>query len=238
MDNQWIRTEWLIGSAGLEKLAGSTVAVFGLGGVGSYTVEALCRSGIGRLILIDYDRIALSNLNRQLIATHETIGRLKVDVAAERVRSINPKCQVISHALFWPADISLAEAARWLPAPVDYLVDAIDTVSAKINLVEMARAMQVPIVSCMGTGNKRDPDRLQLTELSRTHVCPLARVMRRELKKRGIDHLKVVFSDEQPARQPLPPSEDGRRIAPASIAFVPAAAGLLLASAVVNDLLV
>ena len=230
------RTRMLLGDEGLDRLAAARVAVFGLGGVGGYAVEALARSGVGALDLTDGDRISESNLNRQLLATTATLGQFKPDAAAERVALIAPGCKVRTRYLFYDS-----ERANWFDfTHYDYVVDAIDTVSSKLLLVEQARAAGVPIISCMGTGNKLDPSALRISDISETSVCPLARVMRRELKKRGIEHLKVVWSPEPPlcpAPDPETMAEDpARRAVPGSTAFVPAAAGLLLASAVVRDL--
>jgi tRNA A37 threonylcarbamoyladenosine dehydratase len=219
----------------MEKLSRSRVAVFGLGGVGSYAVEALARSGVGALDLIDSDRVALSNLNRQIIATAETVGMPKVDAAEARIRSINPDCTVRKSTVFFlPENAGEFDFAAW-----DYVADAIDTVSGKIALVLAARAAGTPIISAMGTGNKLDPSLLRVSDIYETSMCPLARVMRRELKKRGVERLQVVWSPEEPLT-PEQPEEDppeGRRSVPGSSAFVPAAAGLLMASAVVRDLI-
>ncbi len=232
--NQFSRTELLLGKNGVEKLKSAHVAVFGLGGVGSYAVEALCRSGIGTFTLIDNDTVSLTNLNRQLIATQNTIGQYKTDVMKERILSINPDAQVIIKTEFYlpetPFDFS----------GIDYIVDAIDTVTAKLHLIETAHKLHIPIISSMGTGNKLDPTRLEVTDISKTSVCPLARVMRRELKQRGINHLKVVYSKEEPIA-PLydEESEDkgssGRK-APGSVAFVPSVAGLMLAGEVIKEI--
>ena len=228
------RTRMLLGDEAMEKLARSRVAVFGLGGVGGYVVEALARSGVGALDLIDSDTVAPSNLNRQIIAAASTLGMPKVDAAEARVKSINPACAVRkSTAFFLPENAGDFDFAAW-----DYVADAIDTVSGKIALVLAARAAGTPIISAMGTGNKLDPSRLRLSDLYETSVCPLARVMRRELKKRGVERLKVVWSPEEPLTpgrpEEAPPA--GRRSIPGSAVFVPAAAGLLMASAVVRDL--
>ncbi len=223
----------LLGDEAMEKLARSRVAVFGLGGVGGYVVEALARSGVGALDLIDSDTVAPSNLNRQIIAAASTLGMPKVDAAEARVKSINPACAVRkSTAFFLPENAGDFDFAAW-----DYVADAIDTVSGKIALVLAARAAGTPIISAMGTGNKLDPSRLRLSDLYETSVCPLARVMRRELKKRGISGVKVVYSREE-ARQSGPAADASpfRRSTPGSISFVPSAAGLILAGAIVRDL--
>ena len=249
MLNQFSRTQLIFGKEALEKLAASRVAVFGIGGVGGYTVEALARSGVGALDLVDDDRICLTNLNRQLLATRKTIGKYKTEVAAERVLDINPHCTVTLHRTFFLPETK----AEFDFASYDYIVDAVDTVTAKIALVEAAREANVPIISCMGTGNKVDPTMLEVGDIQKTTVCPLARVMRRELKKRGIAHLKVVYSREQPIKPDddleiscrknciCPPGTERkcsvRRDIPGSTAFVPSAAGLILAAEVVKDLI-
>ena len=234
MTDRFERTRMLLGDAAMEKLAKSRVAVFGLGGVGGYAVEALARSGIGALDLIDSDAVALSNLNRQILATEETLGMDKVAAAAARVASINPECRVRTFRLFY-----LPGEQGYDFTGCDYVVDAVDTVAAKLALAEAARAAGIPIISAMGTGNKLDPAQLRVSDISETSVCPLARVMRKELRKRGIDRLKAVWSPEEPLI-PSPLEEDppeGRRAIPGSTAFVPAAAGLILASEVVRDLI-
>ncbi|MDI9420526.1 MAG: tRNA threonylcarbamoyladenosine dehydratase [Firmicutes bacterium] len=228
---RFIRTEWLIGRDKLCKLQQAAVAVFGLGGVGAAAVEGLARTGIGTLILVDHDKVSLSNLNRQLIALESTVGCLKVEVAAERVRDINPDCNVITYPVFYQKQ---HEAAIFAHKP-DYVVDAIDSVAAKLDLIEGCYRAQIPIVSAMGAGNRLDPTRFQVADISKTHTCPLAKVIRAELRKRGIETgIKTVFSDE-PALK-VHKSEDGRN-PPGSIAFVPPAAGYVLASVVVRDLL-
>lgn len=245
MTDQFSRTRLLLGNDGMERLAGARVAVFGIGGVGGYTVEALARSGVGTLDLIDNDRVCLSNLNRQIIATHATIGKYKVDAARERILDINPQAVVHCHKTFYTPET----AAQFDFTEYDYVVDAIDTVTGKLTIVEQAQAAGTPIISCMGAGNKLDPTAFEVTDLSKTSMCPLAKVMRRELRKRGIRHLKVVYSRE-PAMTPLEEEssvcgeESGlseststqRRQVPGSTAFVPAAAGLILAGEVVKDL--
>jgi len=219
------RTEQLIGVEGVLKLKNSRVAVFGIGGVGSYVVEALARAGVGALDLIDNDTVAESNLNRQLIALRSTLGMPKVEVAKERILDINPDCSVNIYQRFY-----LPEEADHFPfADFDYIVDAIDTVKAKISLVEEAKKANVPIICSMGTGNKLDPTRFEVADISKTSVCPLAKVMRTELRKRGINHVKVVYSKEEPLNV-------GNRT-PASISFVPSAAGLIIAGQVIRDLI-
>ena len=234
MSEQFIRTEMIFGSEAMERLYGARVAVFGVGGVGGHVVEALARSGVGTLDLVDNDTVCLSNINRQIIATHKTLGQYKVDAAAERIKEINPNAVVNTYRTFY-----LPETADQF----DYVVDAIDTVSGKLMLVEQAQAAGTPIISSMGTGNKIDPTAFEVADINETSVCPLARVMRRELKKRGIKKLKVVYSREE-AMTPLevPGSEQSgvgsssRRQTPASNAFVPAVAGLIIAGEVIKDL--
>ena len=232
MDKQFERTVLLMGEEAVEKLKRSRVAVFGIGGVGGYVVEALARSGVGALDLIDKDVVELSNLNRQIIATWDTVGKRKVDVAAERIRSINPSCTVTSHAVFFLPDTKeMFDFHRY-----DYVVDAIDTVTGKLQLIESAGMAGVPIISSMGTGGKMDPSAFRTADIYETSICPLAKVMRRECRKRGIDHLKVVYSREEPAAVPLHKDEEGFRVTPSN-AFVPAAAGLLIAAEVIKDLI-
>lgn len=235
MSEQFLRTEMLLGSDAIQKLQNARVAVFGLGGVGGYVVEALARSGVGSLDLIDSDRVSVSNLNRQILATHSTVGMLKVDAARARVLDINPECQVKT----WPVFYTLETADAFDFTQYDYIVDAIDTVTGKLALVERARAAGTPIICCMGTGNKLDASAFQVADISKTTMCPLARVMRRELAKRGIRHLKVVYSQEEaltPTGWEAEAAALGKRQIPGSVAFVPGAAGLLLAGEVVRDL--
>ena len=236
MIEQFSRTELLLGGEAMEKLYQARVAVFGIGGVGGYTVEALARAGVGRLDLIDSDTVSVSNINRQLLATHSTVGRLKVDVAKARVLDINPDCVVRTYPCFYLPDT----ADRFDFTQYDYIVDAIDTVTGKLLLVERAYAAGTPIICSMGTGNKLDPTRFQVADISKTSVCPLARIMRKELKKRGIDHVKVVYSQEE-ALTPVGAEEEmrllGKRQIPGSTAFVPGTAGLILAGEVIKDLI-
>jgi len=235
MNELFSRTALLFGEAAMERLALSRVAVFGLGGVGSYAVEALARSGVGALELIDSDRVSLSNRNRQLYALESTLGQYKVDVAARRVLDINPACVVTRRPVFF-----LPETREQFDFTVyDYVVDAVDTVTAKLTLIEAARDAHIPLISSMGTGNKCDPSSLRIGDLFDTDTDPLARVMRRECRRRGIDRLTVVYSREEPLPpqgSPGEPLPEGRRTIPGSTAFVPAAAGLLLASHVVREL--
>lgn len=234
--NQFARTELLLGADALARLKAARVAVFGVGGVGGYVVEALARTGVGALDVVDNDTVSLTNLNRQIIATHETVGRSKVQVAAERVASINPACAVTAHECFY-----LPETRdRFSFSDYDYVVDAVDTVAAKLSLAEACRDAGVPCISSMGAGNKLDPTAFQVADIYETSVCPLAKVMRRECKKRGIDHLKVVYSQEPPLKPSV--AEGGEvkatgRGVPGSVAFVPSVVGLIIASEVVKDLI-
>ena len=236
MNDFLVRTRLLFGDEAMEKLSRSRVALFGLGGVGGYALEALARSGIGALDLIDCDVFSESNLNRQLLATRETLGRSKVEAARERVLSINPDCRVRAHELFFlPGTKDQLDLSG-----LDYVIDAIDTVTGKLCLIEAAREAGVPIISCLGTGNKTDPTKLTVGDLFETAVDPLARVMRRECKKRGIASLKVVYSTEEPLRpqrEAPVPGQPRKRDIPGSTAFVPGAAGLLLARETVMALI-
>lgn len=225
MDDQLERLRRLVGDAKIERLRNSKVIVFGIGGVGGYVVEALARSGVGELAIVDSDRVCLSNLNRQIYALHSTLEELKVDVAEKRIHDINPDCKVTKYPIFY-----LPETAEQIDlAHFDYIVDCIDTITAKLELVSRADENKLNIISCMGTGNKLDPSKLQIADISKTSVCPLARVMRLELRKRGIHHLKCVFSTEEPIKTGM--SEPG------STAFVPSVAGLMIASEVVRNLI-
>lgn len=221
-NEQFSRTSKLIGLENVQKLNNLTVAVFGLGGVGSYTVEALARAGVSSFILIDADTICESNINRQLIALHSTVGRAKVEAAKERILDINPGAKVTTHQLFYlPENADTVDLSG-----TTYIVDAVDTVTAKIQIIEKAHQLGVPVISSMGTGNKLDPSHFRITDIYKTSVCPLARVMRYELKKRNIPQCKVLFSTEQPVKIEPPP---------ASISFVPSIAGLLIAREVILD---
>ncbi len=249
MLNQFSRTELLLGSEGMEKLKGSRVAVFGIGGVGGYTCEALARSGVGAFDLIDDDTVCLTNINRQIIATRETVGRDKVEVMKERILAIDPSIDVRTYKTFF-----LPENADVFPfESYDYIVDAVDTVTAKLELVVQANLKKVPIISSMGAGNKLDGTQFKVADIFQTKVCPLAKVMRRELKKREVGNLKVVYSEEQP-QQPVdtmtascrtgcicPPNAErhctDRRSIPGSVAFVPSIVGLIIAGEVVKDLI-
>ena len=244
MLNPFSRTQLLIGRNAINKLAESRIAVFGIGGVGGYVCEALIRSGVGGFDLIDNDTVSLTNLNRQIIATHRTIGKYKVDIMKERMLEINPKADVKVYRQFF-----LPENAEDFPfREYDYVVDAVDTVTAKIEIIMRAKTFGIPVISSMGTGNKMDPSRLQVTDIYKTKVCPLARVMRHELKKRQVKKLKVVYSDEMPIipsgeKNALSTSSEaeivppGKRQIPGSNAFVPPSAGLMIAAEVVKDLI-
>ena len=236
MNEQFSRTGILLGEEAVEKLQKSRVAVFGIGGVGGYTVEALARCGIGQLDLIDSDTVSVSNINRQILATHSSVGRLKVDVAKDRILDINPDCVVRTYPIFYLPET----AAEFDFTQYDYIVDAIDTVTGKLQLVERAVAAGTPIICSMGTGNKLDPSAFMVSDISKTSMCPLARIIRKELKKRGINHLKVVYSQEEALTPDVDPEElarSGKRQIPGSVAFVPGAAGLILAGEVVKDLI-
>lgn len=238
MQNQFSRTEILLGKCGVERLKKSRVAVFGIGGVGGYVAEALARSGVGALDLIDNDEVSLTNINRQIIALHSTVGRPKVDVMKERILDINPECNVrIFQCFYLPETKNLFDFTEY-----DYVVDAVDTVTAKIQLIVQAKEAGVPIISSMGAGNKLNPASFEVADISQTSVCPLARVMRQECKKRGIKNVKVVYSKEKPVESKLTAEEKksaeqkGNGLAPGSCAFVPSVAGLIIASEVVKDL--
>lgn len=235
MNTQFSRTQALLGAAAMEALRKSRVAVFGVGGVGGYTVEALARSGIGHFALIDPDEVSLTNINRQLLATHTTLGMPKVEAAKQRILDIDPTACVELYPIFYTPET----ADRIELSEFDYIVDAIDTVTGKLCLIERAYAAGVPIISCMGAGNKLDGAAFRVADISKTSVCPLARVMRKELKKRGITHLKVVFSTEE-ARTPTGTQEEaaasGKRQIPGSTSYIPGIAGLLLAGEVICDL--
>ena len=235
MHEQFLRTAMLLGKEALNRLQNARVAVFGIGGVGGYTVEALARAGIGALDLIDHDTVSLSNINRQILATHSTVGMPKVDAAKRRILDINPHCRVVTHPVFYTPDT----AAQFDFAQYDYIVDAIDTVTGKLQLVQAAEAAGTPIICCMGTGNKLDASAFRVSDISKTSMCPLARIMRKELGKRGIKHLKVVYSQEE-AMTPTGWEEEaaalGKRQIPGSVSFVPGAAGLILAGEVIKDI--
>ncbi len=226
------RVKMLIGDKAFDKLANSSVAVFGVGGVGGYAVEALARSGVGKIAVFDSDTVAKSNLNRQIIATVENIGRAKVDVIKERVKQINPNAQVQTFNVFYLPE----NADEFDLSAYDYVVDAVDTVSAKLEIIERAKKADVKVISCMGTGGKTDPTMLKVANIEKTKGCPLARVMRRELKDRNISNVKVVYSEEQTIKNDTVCGENGKSIPPSMI-FVPATAGVILAREVVFDLI-
>ena len=226
MSNQFSRTELLIGKEVIEKLNKATVAVFGIGGVGSFVVEGLVRAGIENFILVDNDTISLTNLNRQIHATHKTIGRYKVEVMEERILEINPDAKVKSYKTFYMPNCK----EQILNTDISYVVDCMDTVTAKIELIQNCKKMNIPIISSMGTGNKLDPTKFEITDIYKTSVCPLAKVMRKELKARGIENLKVIYSKEQPITH-------SKNKIPGSISFVPTAAGLIIAGEVIKDII-
>ena len=249
MLNQFSRTELLLGKDNMERLANARVAVFGVGGVGGYTVEALARSGVGTLDLIDDDKVCLTNINRQILATRSTVGKYKVDVARDRILDINPHALVNTYKTFYMPD----NAEQFDFTQYDYVVDAVDTVTAKLEIIMRAKEAGVPVISCMGAGNKLDPTQFHVADIYKTTMCPLAKVMRRELKKRGVKKLKVVYSTESPVK-PLENMENScktgcvcppgtthkctdRRAIPGSISFVPSVAGLILAGEVIKDLI-
>ena len=235
MQNAYSRMELLIGREGVTKLGTAKIAVFGLGGVGSYVVEALARCGVGSLTLVDHDKVSVTNINRQLFALRSTFGKSKVQVAKERIHDIDDDIIVHTYEVFYNEDTE----GMFDFYVYDYIVDAIDTVTSKLMLISRAKECRVPIISCMGTGNKLDPSRFEITDISRTSVCPLAKVVRSELRKRGIRKVKVLYSKEKPIS--VPKSEESKgtsnRPVPGSIAFVPASAGLMIAGEVVKDLL-
>ena len=235
MNEQFLRTAMLLGEEAVDRLQRARVAVFGIGGVGGYTVEALARAGVGQIDLIDSDTVSRSNINRQILATHSTVGLPKVEAGRNRILDINPDCEVRCHQVFYTPETADSFDFK----DYDYIVDAIDTVTGKLALVERATAVGTPIISCMGTGNKLDASAFQVADISKTTMCPLARIMRKELGKRGIKHLKVVYSQEE-ALTPTGWEEEaaalGKRQIPGSVSFVPGAAGLILAGEVVKDI--
>ncbi len=238
--DSYCRTRFLLGDAAMEKLKNARVAVFGLGGVGGYVVEALARSGIGALDLVDHDTISLTNINRQILATRQTLGQDKTEAAARRVAAINPDIRVTARKIFYLPET----AAEFDFSRYDYVVDAIDTVTGKLMLIQAAKAAGTPIISSMGTGNKLDPTAFRVGDISQTTVCPLARIIRKECKKRGIHSLKVVYSTEDPIKTELPPDDpawaelpEGRNALPGSVCFVPAVAGMIIAGEVIKDII-
>ena len=232
---QFLRTQMLLGTEALERLQQARVAIFGIGGVGGYTVEALARSGVGQLDLIDSDTVSISNINRQILATHSTVGLPKVEAARRRILDINPGCVVRMHQVFYTPET----ADQFDFTQYDYIVDAIDTVTGKLQLVQRAVEAGTPIICCMGTGNKLHPEMFKIADISKTSVCPLCKVMRKELKNRGIKHLKVLYSEEKPidTSDRVTEEEKGaKRSLPGSIAFVPPVAGLMIAGEVIREL--
>jgi len=233
MEDQFSRTRILIGDDALTKLSKSRVAVFGVGGVGGYVCEALARSGVGFFDIVDNDNVSISNINRQIIATHKTVGQPKVLVMKERMLDINPDADIAAHQCFFLPENS----HEFHFEDYDYVVDAVDTVSAKLEIIVKAKEAGVPVISSMGAGNKLNAEGFRIADIYKTKVCPLAKVMRHELKKKGIDSLKVVYSEEQPLKPDYIEAEQGRRSTPGSMAFVPSVAGLLIAGEVVRDLI-
>ena len=234
MDERFLRTEMLIGPGGVERLKNASVIVFGIGGVGGYACEALARAGIGSIALVDHDTVETTNINRQITALSSTVGRYKADVMRDRILDINPNCRVISHNVFLDADT----AEDFNLSKYDYAVDAIDTVTSKLLLVKLCLEADVKLISCMGTGNKLDPSRFEVTDIYKTSGCPLARVMRRELRKMGVKELTVLYSPEEPKKQEFIPErmENSSKIPPATISFVPPVAGMMIAGKVICDI--
>ncbi len=234
-NNAFARTGLLLGADGLARLAAARVAVFGIGGVGSFAAEALCRAGVGHFLLVDHDTIDITNLNRQIHATTKTVGQKKTDVMRARMLEINPEAKIQTIGEFYEP----SRAEMFFGEPLDYMIDAVDTVTAKISLVMEATQRNIPIISAMGAGNKLDPTRFEVADISETSVCPLAKVMRKELKRRGVSRLKVVYSQEPPLSPASLPSDEtpSRKQTPGSVSFVPSVAGLILAGEVVRDLI-
>ncbi|MGN1270679.1 MAG: ThiF family adenylyltransferase [Clostridia bacterium] len=234
MLNQFSRTEMLIGEEGIKKLSNAKVAIFGIGGVGSYVAEALARCGVGSFILVDNDKVTITNINRQIIATTKTIGQYKVDLMEQRILDINPNAKIETYKTFYMPDCK----EKIIDNSVSYVVDAIDTVTAKIFLIEEATRLSIPVISSMGTGNKLDPSKFEITDIYKTSVCPLAKVMRKELRQRNIKKLNVLYSKEEPIKlQKNTEEQTKKRQVPGSIAFSPSVAGLMIASKVVKDLI-
>ena len=231
MLNQFSRTELLIGKQAIEKLKQAKVAVFGIGGVGSYVVEGLARAGVGSFILVDKDIVDKTNINRQIIATHKTIGLKKVEVAKQRILYINPDAVIETYSEFF-----MPNSPDLFDKKTDYVIDCIDTITSKLELIVRAKNMNIPIISCMGTGNKLDPTKFEVTDISKTSVCPLAKVIRKELRNKGINTLKVVYSKEEPIKTNIFGEETKKQI-PGSISFVPSVAGLIIAGEVIKDLI-
>ena len=243
MLNQFSRTELIIGKNNVQKLNESKVAIFGLGGVGSYVVEGLARAGVENFILVDNDNVSITNLNRQLIATHETIGKPKVEIAKDRILSINPNAKVKTYCVFYMPNQD--DCKEIIDNTIDYVVDAVDTVTAKIAIITKAKELNIPVISCMGTGNKMEPTRFQISDISKTSVCPLAKVIRKELKNRNIENVKVLYSTENPVsisdnlgdNSNVETKGNGNNPVPGSISFVPSVAGLIIAGEVVKDVI-
>ncbi len=235
MINEFSRTELLLGETAMDKLKNAKIMVLGVGGVGSHCIEALARAGVGSLILVDNDTVSLTNINRQSIAFHSTVGKYKTKVMEEKIKDISPDCEVKTFEMF----VLPENMDTLFEEPVDYIIDAIDTVTAKLALVEKAKELQIPIISSMGTGNKLHGELFEITDISKTSVCPLCKVMRKELKNRGIYHLKVLYSKEQPLKPVGETGEDAgsRRAIPGSVSFVPPVAGLLIAGEVIRDII-
>ena len=232
MLNQFSRTELIIGKEGIEKLNNSKVVIFGLGGVGSYVTEGLARAGIGKFILIDKDVVDITNINRQLIASHQTIGKSKVEIAKERIIDINPNAEItIKQEFFMP------DSEDFFDDTINYVIDAIDNITAKLEIIQRAKKHNIPIISCMGTGNKLDPTKFEISDISKTSVCPLAKIIRKELRNRNINNVKVLFSKEEPIKQNNIDKEKNEKQVPGSISFVPSVAGLIIAGEVIKDLI-
>lgn len=231
MQEQFSRTELLIGKQNIEKLQNAKVAVFGIGGVGSYVVEGLARAGVGHFILVDKDIVDITNINRQLIATTKTVGKLKIEVAKQRILDINPNTVIETYP-----DFFMPDSPELFDKKTNYVIDCIDTITSKIELIVRAKNMNIPIISCMGTGNKLNPTQFEVTDISKTSVCPLAKVIRKELRTRGINQLKVVYSKEEPIKTNIF-SEETKKQIPGSISFVPSVAGLIIAGEVIKDLI-
>ncbi len=229
---EFSRTGYVFGNESVDKLNKSRVAVFGVGGVGGYICEALCRAGVGHIDIFDRDTVSLSNINRQIIALHSTVGRAKVEVMKSRMLDINPDCEINAHNVFYLPE----NADEFNLSSYDYIADAVDTVSAKLEIAERAYKLGVPVISAMGAGNKTDPTRFEVADINDTSVCPLARVMRRELKARGIKKYKVVYSKEEPRKSGIIDPESGKAI-PGSLSFVPSAMGLIMAGEIIKDIL-
>ena len=232
MEEQFSRTELLIGTDGIEKLTKAKVAIFGIGGVGSFVVEALARAGVGEFILVDNDKIDVTNINRQIIATYETIGIFKVEAAKSRILNINPKANVKVYQEFF-----IPDSKNIFDNTISYIVDCIDTITSKIELVIRAKKLNIPIISCMGTGNKLDPTLFQIADIYDTSICPLAKVMRKELRKREVEDLKVLYSKEEPIKLSNNINEDKNNRTPGSISFVPSVAGLIIAGEIIKDII-